>query len=159
MPFGRNLIAAAALLASLAACGGEKQASAPAAAATTPTPRSAATPDVPPPPPEHPLAIGSQDAKDDLYCAGVIFAANPTPDSALNPTDQAVLEKNQMLGVALAESGVNKLMDQKVAHATHSSMISNAYADKAADDIKAGKPRIKLKTCVARARALPPPPQ
>ena len=76
-----------------------------------------------------------------LLMAGMIFADNPTPDSALNPTDQAVLEKNQMLGVALAESGVNKLIDQKVAHATHSSFISNAYADKAEADIKAKKPR------------------
>ena len=178
MSSGRIVFVISAL-ALLAGCGGAKpatdgaSASAPASPASssasampdaTPAaapapPKPTQPPDVPPPPPDHPLDIGTQDAKDDLYCSGVIFAANPTPDSALNPVDQAVLEKNQMLGVALAENGVNKLIDQKVAHATHAAFISNAYADKAEADIKAKKARISLEKCVARAKALPPPPQ
>jgi hypothetical protein len=119
-------------------------------------PQTPAAPIQPPPPPADPLAVGSQDAKDDLYCAGVIFAANPSPPNALNPTDEAVLRKAQMLGIALAESGVNKLVVQKAAHATHSALISDAYAVQAAKDLEAGKTRISLDDCTARARALPP---
>src|SRR5262245_23867573 len=79
-----------ALLA-LAACGqpsGDKTASAEA-------PPPAEAPIQPPPPPADPLAVGSQDAKDDLYCAGAIFADNPSPDGALNPTDEAALRRQQ----------------------------------------------------------------
>lgn len=165
MLFGRTMIAISALALLMGCSGGDKAKidgasspqTTPAAAPAPPTPLP--PPDVPPPPPEHPLDIGSQDAKDDLYCAGVIYAAYPTPDSALNPTDQAVLEKNQMLGEALAFAGIGKLIDQKVAHATHSAFISNAYADKAEADIQAKKERISLEKCMARAKALPPPPQ
>src|SRR5262249_38747703 len=109
------------------------------------------------PPPADPLAVGSQDAKDDLYCAGVIFAANPSPPNALNPVDEAVLRKAQALGIVLGESGINKLVIQKAAHATHGAMIADAYAVQAAKDLEAGKPRISLDDCNARAKAVPVP--
>jgi hypothetical protein len=142
---------AAAILAVCVACGNEPQQQ--TASAEAPP---AAAPITPPPPPADPLAVGSQGARDDLYCAGVIFAENPSPPNALNPTDEAVLRKAQMLGIALAESGINKLVVEKAAHATHGALISDAYATQAARDMKAGKPRISLDDCTARARALPP---
>ena len=108
-----------------------------------------------PSPPADPLAVGTQEAKDDLYCAGLIFADNPSPPSALNPTDEAVLRKAQALGIVLAESGINRLVTEKAAHATHGALISDAYASLAAKDLKAGKPRISLDDCVARAKAMP----
>jgi hypothetical protein len=109
----------------------------------------------PPPPPADPLAVGSQDAKDDLYCAGVIFASNPSPPNALNPIDEAILRKAQALGIVLAESGINKLVAEKAVHAIHGGMISDAYVAQAMKDLAADKPRISLDDCNARARALP----
>jgi hypothetical protein len=120
-----------------------------------PAEQAASAPITPPPPPADPLAVGSQDAKDDLYCAGIIFAANPSPPSALNPTDEAILRKAQALGIAVGESGINKLVVEKAAHATHGALIADAYAVLAANDLDAGKARISLDDCNARAKALP----
>ncbi len=147
--------AIAALVAVLAACGGPPATDGAAAQSAPP----AAAPVQPPPPPADPLAVGSQDAKDDLYCAGIVFIENPSPPGALNPTDEAVLRKAQALGIALAESGINKLVAEKAVHATHSSMVADAYTDQAERDLMAKAPRIKPDACYARANALPPPPQ
>jgi hypothetical protein len=137
----------------LAACG--QPAADKSASAEAPPAAPAAPIEQPPPPPADPLAVGSQDAKDDLYCAGLIFAANPSPDGALNPTDEAVLRKAQAFGIILAESGINKIVEQKAAHATHGALIADAYTDQAAKDLAAKKPRIKLETCYDRAKAAP----
>ena len=137
----------------VSACG--NNATTQSAEAAPPAKPQASAPITPPPPPADPLAVGSQDAKDDLYCAGVIYAANPSPPSALNPTDEAVLRKAQALGIILGESGINKLVIQKAAHATHGALIADAYAIQAARDLAAGKPRISLDDCNARAKALP----
>jgi hypothetical protein len=144
--------ASALFVLALAACG---QPPADKAAAAEALPAEA--PIQPPPPPADPLAVGSQDAKDDLYCAGIIFAANPSPDGALNPTDEAVLRRQQAFGIVLAESGINKLVAEKAAHATHGAIISEAYTDRAAKDLAAKKPRIPLETCYERAKATPIP--
>jgi hypothetical protein len=147
------MMSRAALLLCLALCAcGEKPAADGAVAAAAPAPVI----EQPPPPPADPLSVGSQDAKDDLYCAGVIYIENPSPDGALNPTDEAVLRKAQALGIELAESGINKIVIQKAAHATHGALIADAYIDQAELDLKAKKPRIALADCYARARALPP---
>lgn len=127
----------------------------PQTAETAQAPPAASVPITPPPPPADPLAVGSQDAKDDLYCAAIIFISNPSPPSALNPVDEAQLRKAQMLGIVLAESGINKLVVQKAAHATHGGMISDAYTAQAGKDLAAKTPRISLEDCNARARALP----
>jgi len=146
--------ASALALLALAACG-QPPADKVAAAEAPPAAPAAAPIEQPPPPPADPLAVGSQDAKDDLYCAGLIFAENPSPDGALNPTDEAVLRKAQALGIILAESGINKLVEQKAAHATHGALIADAYTDQAGKDLAAKKPRIKLETCYERAKAVP----
>jgi hypothetical protein len=144
---------ALAVILALASCGQTPTDT--TAQAAPPAKPEASAPITPPPPPADPLAVGSQDAKDDLYCAGVIYAANPSPPSALNPTDEAVLRKAQALGIILGESGINKLVVQKAAHATHGALIADAYAIQAAKDLAAGKPRISLDDCNARAKALP----
>lgn len=149
--FSYGLLATVVLVAS--ACG--DHATAPIAEAAPPAEQAASAPITPPPPPADPLAVGSQEAKDDLYCAGIIFAENPSPPSALNPTDEAVLRKAQALGIVLAESGINRLVAEKAAHATHGALISDAYAMLAAGDLKAKKPRISLDDCYARAKAMP----
>jgi hypothetical protein len=143
----------ATIVLGLSACG--DNATTQTAEAAPPAKPEASAPITPPPPPADPLAVGSQDAKDDLYCAGVIFAANPSPPNALNPVDEAVLRKAQALGIILGESGINKLVMQKAAHATHGALIADAYAVQAAKDLEAGKPRISLDDCNARAKAVP----
>jgi len=137
----------------LSACGGNAPTQ--TAEAAPPAKPDTSAPITPPPPPADPLAVGSQDARDDLYCAGIIYAANPSPPSALNPTDEAVLRKAQALGIILGESGINKLVIQKAAHATHGALIADAYSIQAAKDLAAGKPRISLDDCNARAKAVP----
>jgi hypothetical protein len=149
----RRSVSAIAVILALASCGQTPADT--SAEAAPPAEQAASAPITPPPPPADPLAVGSQDAKDDLYCAGVIYAANPSPPSALNPTDEAVLRKAQALGIILGESGINKLVIQKAAHATHGALIADAYAVQAAKDVAAGKPRISLEDCNARAKALP----
>jgi hypothetical protein len=145
-------VSAFALIA-LASCG---QAPADKAASAEAPPAAPAAPiEQPPPPPADPLAVGSQDAKDDLYCAGIVFASNPSPDGALNPTDEAVLRRQQAWGIILAESGINKLVEQKAVHATHGALIADAYTDQAAKDLAAKKPRIELEKCYDRAKAMP----
>jgi hypothetical protein len=145
-------LSAGILVLALAACGEAPSSNTAAAEPQLP-------PIVPPPPPSDPLAVGSVDARDDLYCAGMIYVENPSPPSALNPTDEAILRKAQALGVMLAESGINKLVEQKAAHATHAAMIVDAYTDQAERDLAAKKPRFSLDACNERAKALPPPPQ
>ena len=107
----------------------------------------------------NPLEIGSQGAKDDLYCSGVIFDRyGPTPD-ALSPTEEAIRMRNESMGMIIAQHGADKLMAEGVARVTQLGEISDAYGDKTAKDIRAGKPRIALETCMKRAEALPQPSQ
>jgi hypothetical protein len=147
------VVMAISLALGVGACSGQTPAS--AEPDQPPASSQASAPTAPPPAPADPLAVGSQDAKDDLYCAAVIFVSNPSPPSALNPVDEAQLRKAQMLGIVIAESGINKLVIQKAAHATHGGMISDAYTAQAGKDLAAKAPRISLETCYARARALP----
>jgi hypothetical protein len=137
-----------ACTATLVGCG---PAQTPAAA-----PEAPPAPIVPPPPPADPTNLGPQDARDDLYCGAAIFAAYPTPASAMSPTDQARLQKTQNFGLALSESGFDKLYEAGLVHATHAAAVSQAYADLAAADLAADALRIPIDQCVARSEALPP---
>jgi hypothetical protein len=150
-----RLAIAASIAALLAACGQPPAGNSASADQPDQKAQQAQAPAIPPPPAD-PLAVGTQDAKDDLYCAGIIFIENPSPPDALNPVDEAVLRKAQVLGINLGESGINKLVVQKAAHATHGALIADAYTMQAAEDLKARKPRISLDDCYARSRALPP---
>lgn len=149
-----RIVPALAVALALAACG-EKPIDGGASAAPAPAPQAAPT--VPPAPPADPLAVGSKEARDDLYCSAMIYEENPSPPNALNPIDEAILRKAQMLGFIIGEAGINKLVEEKAAHATHAALISDAYAEQVAKDVAAKKPRISLDECNTRAKALPVP--
>ena len=116
-------------------------------------------PNAPPNPLPNPLEIGSQGAKDDLYCSGVIFDRYGPTSDALSPTEEAIRMRNESMGMIIAQHGADKLMAEGVARVTQLGEISDAYGDKTARDIRAGKPRIALETCMKRAAALPQPGQ
>lgn len=136
-----------AVAASLAAAPG-----APAAPATT----YQLPPGVPPLPADL-LAVGSQEARDDLYCSALIYNANPDVSDALAPVDEALLRKAQALAFIVGEAGINKLVEAKAIHATHARAIADAYAAQVEADMKTGTPRISLEACNARAAAVPRP--
>ena len=130
----------------------------PAAIQTAQASPQAKPPSTLPPPLPDPLAVGSQEAKDDLYCSGVIFDKYRAGEP-LSPTQEAVRMKNEALGMAIANAGADKLMDEGAARVTQLGAVSDAYADKTAKDIKAGKPRLSIETCMAKAKALPVQPE
>lgn len=157
-------LALAAFLA-LGACSGCSQVDAPTVApptpiaieappATAPVAAYQLPPGAPPLPPDL-LAAGSQEARDDLYCSAMIYNANPDVSDALAPVDEALLRKAQMMGFVIGESGINRLMAEKAAHATHARAIAEAYAARVEADLKANTPRISLDDCMARAHAVP----
>lgn len=151
------LIGAAAL--ACAACGSQQRDAVPAAAVAEPAPpaATAALPLGAPPLPADLLGIGSQEARDALYCSALIYLENPDLSDALAPVDEALLRKAQALGFIIGEFGINKLVAEKAAHATHARAISDAYATQVEKDTKAGKPRIALDDCNKRAAAIPIP--
>lgn len=151
------LIGAAAL--ACAACGSQQRDAIPAAAMAEPAPPAATVATTPgaPPLPADLLGIGSQDARDALYCSALIYQENPDLSDALAPVDEALLRKAQTLGFVIGEYGINKLVAEKAAHATHARAISDAYAAQVEKDTRAGKPRIALDDCNKRAAAIPIP--
>lgn len=127
-----------------------------AAAAPVQSPSYQLPPGAPPLAPDL-LAIGSQEARDDLYCSAVIYNANPEVSDALAPVDEALLRKAQMMGFIIGESGINRLMEEKAAHATHARAIADAYAVQVEKDVRANAVRISPEACLARAQAVPVP--
>jgi hypothetical protein len=151
------LIGAATL--ALAACGSQQRDVVPSTAMAEPAP-PAATPAIPPGAPPLPadlLDIGSQEAREALYCSALIYQENPDLSDALAPVDEALLRKAQTLGFVIGEYGINKLVAEKAAHARHARAISDAYAAQVEKDSKAGKPRMSLADCNKRAAAIPIP--
>lgn len=155
----RFLSAAVCAMALVSACSG--QAAAPATTdaklAGGPAPEAPQTLPSVPPPPADPLAVGSQEAKDDLYCSSLIYIENPDVSDALAPVEEALLRKAQTLGFLIGEAGINKLVTEKAVHATHARIVADAYNNQVMKDLKAKKPRISLDDCNARAAALPMP--
>lgn len=152
----RFCLAAAGLMALAGACSGPPPEQVTDAKLAGPAPEAPQAPVIPPPPAD-PLAVGSQEAKDDLYCSALIYIENPDVSDALAPVDEALLRKAQTLGFLIGEAGINKLVAEKAAHATHARLISDAYTEQVAKDLKAKKLRIPLDDCNARAAALPMP--
>lgn len=120
-------------------------------------PSAPALPPGVPPLPQDLLGVGSQDARDDLYCSALIYAENPDVSDALAPVDEAQLRKRQALGFIIGESGINRLVTEKAIHATQARAIADAYATQVDKDLKTEAPRITLDACNARARAIPMP--
>lgn len=161
----RDCLGLLALTAGLAACGsqqGDTPPAAPATLAEAPAPQAAHPSSYPLPPGAPPLpadllAAGSQAARDNLYCSALIYDANPDVSDALAPVDEALLRKAQALGFIIGEAGINMLVEEKAAHATHARAISDAYTVQVQTDVKAGTPRIALDECNRRAAAIPMP--
>jgi uncharacterized lipoprotein YajG len=148
--------AAGIALLALAACACGK--TAPGSAAPAPAP-PAQVADAAPRTLANALDIGSQDARDDLYCSGVIFFRYAPTSDALSPTDEAIRMRNEGMGMVIAQHGADKLMAQGVARVTQLGELSDAYAERTARDMRAGKPRIGLDACMKRAEAVPKPAQ
>lgn len=111
--------------------------------------------EAPNPAPADLLGLGPDEAKDDLYCSGMIFAAHR--ESADTLSDDA--QKRRARVVALASAGVEKLIAAKAADATQTAAIADAHAAKAAEDIATGTPRLTVEACEQRASAQKPAPQ
>lgn len=94
--------------------------------------------------------LGSQAAKDDLYCAGVLRAEFDAIKADAHPDKMSILLRD---GLALDEAGIAKLKAEK-AIAESGAGASLAWADKAANDHVAGALRIPVATCTQRAAAL-----
>lgn len=80
------------ILAAIGAIGAACAAAAPLsqthdASLTGPAPE-APQPSAIPPPPADPLAVGSQEARDDLYCSALIYIENPDVSDALAPVEE-----------------------------------------------------------------------
>lgn len=156
MPLSTRLhrVSAALTLLVLVACSrAPESVSEPAPEPQTPTPAAspAAKPPAPPPPILNPTEIGSQDARDDLYCSGLIVSAYPQSQEAIVPVEQAKLDKLQALAVMVGLEGTGKLMKQGVALAPQTGAVADAWADVAYKDYVAKKPKISLDDCLTRA--------
>jgi predicted small lipoprotein YifL len=151
-------LAAFAVLLSLTACGPQSppaagpeaaaSATAPAAPAITPTPTA---PISSPPPLDNPLTLGSQQAKDEMYCAGLLEAAFPV-DEAQVPVVMAQIFRAQEQAMSLRLDGTGKLIDEGVAVPAQTGAVAGAWADKAADDFEKHRPRITVARCQERGR-------
>lgn len=157
----RTLLLPLGLALALAACGSQQTAAPTAAQLAETAPQVApATPQLPPGAPPLPpdlMAVGSQEARDDLYCSALIYNANPDLSDALAPVDEALLRKAQALGFIIGEAGINLIVTAKAAHATHARALADAYAAQVEKDVAAGRPRIPLDECNKRAAAIPLP--
>ncbi|MEQ1753399.1 MAG: hypothetical protein ABL973_04635 [Micropepsaceae bacterium] len=110
---------------------------------TSPTP--APVPDTTPI--ADPLSVGSQEAQDDLYCSGLIFAKHLETGDILS--DDSRKRREQI--VALAKSGYTRLVAERAVPATKISDIADAHTAQAQRDYAAGTPRIALEKCLERA--------
>ena len=107
------------------------------------------------------LSIGSQAARDDFYCSGVLgaefdvrIAVKFDPKKPETHPDAVVplMDMQKKLDTA----GMEKLKAEKLSDGGDWAFFTNAYGEKAAADYKAGTPRIPVATCVERAKPLPP---
>lgn len=95
-------------------------------------------------------ALGSQAAKDDLYCAGVLGAEFEATKADAHPDRMSILIRD---GRALDEAGLARLRAEKAVDNTGSG-ASLAWADKATKDYAANTLRISVADCTKRAAAL-----
>jgi hypothetical protein len=109
---------------------------------------------VPLPPEDKPdyAAMGSQAAKDDLYCGGIL-RAHFSPVLKSGGVDKAgeILELSRLL----AGAGVEKLRADGLALGIDWVSFDNAHDAKASADYAAGAPRLSIAACEARGKALP----
>jgi hypothetical protein len=97
-----------------------------------------------------PLLVGSADARDDLYCSGLLFAAHRETGDTLSA--EASIRRERI--IALADSGVEKLLASGAVDATQTGMVADAHAELAVSDFAAGTPRISVAECEVRGTRL-----
>lgn len=95
--------------------------------------------------------IGSQAAKDDLYCGGVLSAEFEAIIATAHPDKSSMVLRDSQ---ALDESGIARLKAEGAIDGEAWAGFTLAYEDKAKTDIAAGAPRISVADCTARAAAL-----
>jgi hypothetical protein len=103
-------------------------------------------------------SVGSQDARDDLYCDAALNAEFDKVVSTGDPDASSALlkESGRLRGAGLA-----KLRTEGASDGDDWAFFTSAYRDLATPDHAAGKLRIAVAACKARAAALPadsPPP-
>jgi hypothetical protein len=107
------------------------------------------------------LTIGSQAAKDDFYCSGILgaefdvrIALKYDPKKPETHPDAAVplMDMQKKLDTA----GVEKLKAEKLSDGSDWAFFTNTWGEKAEADYKAGALRIPVATCIERAKPLPP---
>ncbi len=98
-------------------------------------------------------ALGSQDARDDLYCGGVVGAEFDLKIKTDHPDTVAPLIELQK---KLESSGIRKLRAEGVSKDDDWAFYTNAHDEKAKADFAAGALRIPVAACIARAAPLPP---
>ncbi|MFT3722641.1 MAG: hypothetical protein QM773_03555 [Hyphomonadaceae bacterium] len=99
------------------------------------------------------LAIGSQAAKDDFYCSGVLGAEFDVKIKTDHPDKVAPLLDMQK---KLDSAGVEKLKAEKVSDGEDWAYFTSAYRDRTNADYAGKTLRIPVEACVARATPLPP---
>lgn len=99
------------------------------------------------------LELGSQAAKDDLYCAGVVSAEFDARIKTDHPDKVAPLMDMQK---RLDSGGVAKLKAEHVTDGGNWASFTLAFTAQAKADYEAGKLRLPVATCVERASKLPP---
>jgi len=95
--------------------------------------------------------LGSQAAKDDLYCAGVLSAEFDAIVATAHPDRSSLLLRDQQ---ALETAGVAKLKAEGHASDQTWAGFTLAWADRAKKDHAAGALRLSVADCAARAAAL-----
>ena len=102
---------------------------------------------------DHPdyFNVGSQAAKDDMYCAGVLAAEFAVGIKDSHPDLASLLLRDHE---ALDKAGLARLVAEGVTTEQASAGFSLAYADKAEKDHTANTLRIPVADCSARAAAL-----
>jgi len=98
------------------------------------------------PPPLDPLIAGSDEARDDLYCSGLVYAAHRTMADELSPEAQA----RRVLIIALDEAGAAKLRAEGIVDPAQIVEIANAQGDAGFAEFEAGIARLSVADCEAR---------
>ncbi|MEZ6029850.1 MAG: hypothetical protein R3C46_08865 [Hyphomonadaceae bacterium] len=122
----------------------------PPPALTGDTPSLSATPATPK---KDYLVLGSQDARDDLYCDGGLNAEFDDVVETAHPDDAAALLNGAQ---RLRGAGLAKLKAEGASEGEDWAFFTSAYAEQTQADYAAGKLRLSVATCKARANALPP---
>ncbi len=95
--------------------------------------------------------LGSQAAKDDMYCSGVLSAEFSIRINDSHPDKASLLLRDHQ---ALGRAGLDKLIAEGVTTEQASADFSLAYDDKGEKDYAANTLRISVADCTARAAAL-----